>query len=131
MQESPNYGFTGNCCNYNPFTIFLIFISSSINSPAGDELSWLSPSLGVWYGGLLLRDTQYRTWLGSGRPHSYWMAGFFNPQGFLTAVQQEITRAHKHENWALDSVVLHAEVTDISNHDHIRSVPKVRIMIIL
>jgi dynein heavy chain len=86
---------------------------SWLYSPAGDELSWLAPNLGIWFGGLLLRDTQYRNWLGHGRPHTYWLAGFFNPQGFLTAVQQEITRAHKNENWALDSVVLHSEVTDI------------------
>ena len=82
------------------------------NSPAGDELSWLTPSLGMWYSGLLQRDDQYRAWLKTGRPVSFWMTGFFNPQGFLTAVQQEITRAHKAENWALDSVVLHAEVTE-------------------
>lgn len=86
-------------------------------------MSWLTPSLGVWYGGLLLRDTQFRTWLQSGRPNSFWMTGFFNPQGFLTAVQQEITRAHKSENWALDSVVLHAEVTDL-NSDNLKNGPK-------
>jgi hypothetical protein len=94
-------------------------------SPAGDEISWLSPTMGLWYGNLLLRDTQYRDWLKSGRPHSFWMAGMFNPQGFLTAVQQEITRAHKAESWALDSVVLHAEVTDITNHETIKTNPKV------
>jgi dynein heavy chain len=97
---------------------------SWLYSPAGDELSWLAPNLGIWFGGLLLRDTQYRNWLGHGRPHTYWLAGFFNPQGFLTAVQQEITRAHKNENWALDSVVLHSEVTDISNSDHVKHAPK-------
>lgn len=95
------------------------------DSPAGDELSWLSQSLGVWFGGLLLRDAQYKTWLSNGRPHTFWMAGFFNPQGFLTAVQQEITRAHKNESWALDSVVVHSEVTDIQNSDNVRSAPKV------
>lgn len=89
-------------------------------------MSWLTPSLGVWYGGLLLRDTQYRNWLQSGRPSSFWMTGFFNPQGFLTAVQQEITRAHKNENWALDSVVLHADVTDIHGVDHVKTAPKVK-----
>lgn len=92
-------------------------------SPAGDELSWLTPSLGNWYGGLLQRDAQYRSWLQSGRPSSFWMAGFFNPQGFLTAVQQEITRAHRSENWALDSVVLHAEVTELT-HEQVKAAPK-------
>jgi hypothetical protein len=101
----------------------LLFFSFSA---AGDELSWLTPSLGVWYGGLLQRDSQYRTWLNNGRPHSYWMTGFFNPQGFLTAVQQEITRSHKQENWALDSVVLHADITDLQ-HEHVKSAPKVRL----
>jgi dynein heavy chain len=97
---------------------------SWLYSPAGDELSWLSPSLGMWFTGLLLRDTQYREWLAHGRPHAFWMAGFFNPQGFITAVQQEITRIHKAENWALDSVVIHAEVTDIANSENVRSAPR-------
>ena len=102
---------------------------SWLYNPAGDEISWLAPNLGLWFGGLLLRDTQYRSWLSSGRPPSFWMAGFFNPQGFLTAVQQEITRAHKAENWALDSVFLHSEVTEINNYEMIKSSPKVRLSI--
>ena len=97
---------------------------SWLYSPAGDELSWLAPNLGLWFGGLLLRDAQYRSWLATGRPNSFWMAGFFNPQGFLTGVQQEITRAHKAENWALDSVVLYSEVTEINNFENIKSLPK-------
>lgn len=45
-------------------------------------------------------------------------------QGFLTAVQQDITRSHKADNWTLDNVVIHTEVTEISNIESIKLRPK-------
>ena len=57
---------------------------------------------------MLDRNAQFHTWLFQGKPNYFWMTGFFNPQGFLTAMKQKITRDKK---WSLDTVFLHNEVT--------------------
>lgn len=71
--------------------------------------SWKSPTIGLWFDNLVKRTTELSTWLNSGRPKSYWLTGYFNPQGFLTAVQQEVTR--KHSGWSLDDITLVTEIT--------------------
>ena len=93
-------------------------------TPAGDEFSWLLPSLGLWFSSLLSRDEQNRTWLNSKRPNCFWLTGFFNPQGMLTAMKQEVTRKHsKTDKWALDDVVYHTEVTTFERPEQVRSGP--------
>jgi len=78
--------------------------------------SWNSPTLGLWFGnGLCARTAELVSWLTNGRPKAYWLTGFFNPQGFLTSVQQEVTR--RHQGWALDGVQLNTEVMSIEKED--------------
>lgn len=75
----------------------------------GAEISWLTPTLGGWMEGLKNRFRQLDQWYTSGRPNSFWLTGFFNPQGFLTGMKQELTRMKKGA-WSLDEVEYKTEV---------------------
>lgn len=79
--------------------------------PSWLSKSWEASSLGTWFANLQQRHEQLSRWLHYGRPKSYWLAGFFNPQGFLTAVRQEVTRKHAGDKWSLDDVVMTSDVT--------------------
>lgn len=83
-----------------------------VYDPTGAEISWLTESLAGWLKGLLDRHHQLSNWIFKERPPSYWLTGFFNPQGFLTAMKQEVTRTKKGGNdpWSLDEVEYKCEV---------------------
>eukprot|EP00770_Monocercomonoides_exilis_P005227 MONOS_5201.1-p1 / transcript=MONOS_5201.1 / gene=MONOS_5201 / organism=Monocercomonoides_exilis_PA203 / gene_product=dynein haevy chain 3, outer dynein arm alpha / transcript_product=dynein haevy chain 3, outer dynein arm alpha / location=Mono_scaffold00149:3327-12824(+) / protein_length=3165 / sequence_SO=supercontig / SO=protein_coding / is_pseudo=false len=85
------------------------------------RVSWASPTLGFWFGDVGARTKQLREWMKMGRPKTFWLTGFFNPQGFLTSMRQEITRAH---GWALDTVALTTEVTKFLTKDDVKAPPE-------
>ena len=53
------------------------------------------------------------------------MTGFFNPQGFLTAMKQEVTRANAKNKWSLDDVTYDTTVmSEFTKVEQVRSGPK-------
>ncbi|KAJ1633354.1 dynein heavy chain and region D6 of dynein motor-domain-containing protein [Pavlovales sp. CCMP2436] len=70
----------------------------------------IMPNIGLWFVSILGRHEQLYSWMKNNRPNCFWLTGFFNPQGFLTANRQEVCRKHVKENWALDDVISTYEV---------------------
>ncbi|XP_019398323.1 PREDICTED: dynein heavy chain 17, axonemal [Crocodylus porosus] len=71
--------------------------------------------LGAWYADLLLRIRELEAWTTDfALPATVWLAGFFNPQSFLTAIMQSMARKNE---WPLDKMCLSVEVTKKSRED--------------
>lgn len=65
--------------------------------------------LGSWYADLLLRARELETWTADFiLPSAVWLAGFFNPQSFLTAIMQSTARR---QELPLDKMCLQCDVT--------------------
>jgi dynein heavy chain len=54
----------------------------------GAEISWIIPTLAKWFNDMIESNKQLYEWLKGSRPYTFWLGGFFNPQGFLTAMKQ-------------------------------------------
>ncbi|KAM9371463.1 dynein axonemal heavy chain 17 [Phaethornis superciliosus] len=77
--------------------------------------------LAAWYADLLLRIRELDVWTTDFvLPASVWLAGFFNPQSFLTAIMQSMARKNE---WPLDKMCLAVEVTK-KNREEITAPPR-------
>lgn len=84
------------------------------------EISWLKPSFNLWFSSFKERNNKLEEWMKGTRPKFFSLDNFFNPQGFLTSMKQEVVRVKKHnqknrpgqiqENWSLDAVDYKIEV---------------------
>jgi dynein heavy chain len=62
----------------------------------------------MWYSDLLLRVKELENWTSEFQlPAVVWLAGFFNPQSFLTAIMQVTARKNE---WPLDKMALNVDV---------------------
>ncbi|XP_059474542.1 dynein beta chain, ciliary-like isoform X3 [Neocloeon triangulifer] len=78
--------------------------------------------LAAWFADLLLRLRELETWTTDFvLPASVWLSGFFNPQSFLTAIMQSTARKNE---WPLDKMCLHFEVTKKHREDVARTGPR-------
>ncbi|BFZ02963.1 hypothetical protein BsWGS_06002 [Bradybaena similaris] len=72
-------------------------------------------NLAAWYADLIQRVKELETWTSDFQlPAAVWLAGFFNPQSFLTAIMQQMARKNE---WPLDRMCLQCDVTKKSRED--------------
>lgn len=65
--------------------------------------------LQAWFVDALLRLRELEAWVADFKlPSSVWLAGFFNPQSFLTSIMQQTARKN---SWPLDRMCLNCDVT--------------------
>ncbi|KAL8211659.1 UNVERIFIED_CONTAM: hypothetical protein K2H54_005362 [Gekko kuhli] len=68
-----------------------------------------------WFADLLSRIKELEMWTGDFMlPSVVWLAGFFNPQSFLTAIMQSMARKNE---WPLDKMTLQCDVTKRNRED--------------
>ncbi|XP_068439704.1 dynein axonemal heavy chain 9 isoform X3 [Clinocottus analis] len=91
--------------------IFLDTVPDSWTKRAYPSMSGLT----LWFTDLLARIKELEAWSADFvLPSVVWLAGFFNPQSFLTAIMQATARRNE---WPLDRMCLQCDVTKKSRED--------------
>merc|ERR1711879_1018006 len=77
--------------------------------------------LSAWFADLISRIKDLETWTGDfNLPNTVWLGGLFNPQSFLTAVMQQMSRKNE---WPLDKMFIQCDVTK-KNKDDFNTPPR-------
>ena len=92
-------------------SLFLDKVPDSWSKRAYPSLAGLS----AWFADLLLRIRELESWVSDfNMPSCIWLAGFFNPQSFLTAIMQSMARKNE---WPLDKMCLQCDVSKKNRED--------------
>jgi len=88
---------------------------------AGTEISWLKPNFSLWFQSFNDRNLKLDDWIKGNRPKFFNLDNYFNPNGFLTSMKQEVVRIRKanqkgkaglQENWSMDAVDYKVDVLE-------------------
>ncbi|XP_008276610.1 dynein axonemal heavy chain 9 [Stegastes partitus] len=91
--------------------VFLNMVPDSWTKRAYPSMSGLA----LWFTDLLARIKELEAWSADFiLPSVVWLAGFFNPQSFLTAIMQAMARRNE---WPLDSMCLQCDFTKKNRED--------------
>nr|CAH8871766.1 unnamed protein product [Trichobilharzia regenti] len=74
--------------------IYTAFLQNSIPEMWSSKAYPSLKPLGSWVKDLVLRCDFIHTWMVRGKPISFWISGFFFPQGFLTGILQNYARKY-------------------------------------
>ncbi|KAM8939967.1 dynein axonemal heavy chain 6 [Pelodytes ibericus] len=87
--------------------IYKSFLNNQVPSLWADAAYPSLKPLGSWVKDLVLRTAFIDAWIKIGQPKSFWISGFFFPQGFLTGTLQNHARKY---NLPIDELSFHYNV---------------------
>ncbi|XP_075140366.1 dynein axonemal heavy chain 6 [Leptodactylus fuscus] len=87
--------------------IYKSFLNNQVPTLWADAAYPSLKPLGSWVKDLLLRTSFIDAWIRQGQPKSFWISGFFFPQGFLTGILQNHARKY---NLPIDELSFHYNV---------------------
>ncbi|XP_053317654.1 dynein axonemal heavy chain 6 [Spea bombifrons] len=87
--------------------IYKSFLNNQVPSLWADAAYPSLKPLGSWVKDLVLRTAFVDAWIRIGQPKSFWISGFFFPQGFLTGTLQNHARKY---NLPIDELSFHYNV---------------------